>query len=66
MSVRVIGDDVFFRRAFPNNGWTFDLGSGGPEVVTARFARIDNLSSTIRVLIAVIDGVLETSITQSS
>lgn len=66
LSVRVIGDDVFFRRAFPNNGWNFDLANGGPEVIVARFTRIDDLSSTINVLIAVIDGVLDASITQSS
>ena len=66
LSVRVIGDNVFFRRAFPKNGWRFELANGGPEVIVARFTRIDDLSFTIKILIAVVDGVLDASITQSN
>jgi len=65
LSVRVNGYAVVFRRAFPNNGWRFDLASGGPEVVEARFTKTDDRSTRIRVLVTVTDGALEISITPS-
>lgn len=65
LSVRVNGNTVVFRRAFPNNGWRFDLTSGGPEVVEARFTKTDDRSTRIRVLVTVTDGTLEISITPS-
>lgn len=63
--MRVDGDSVVFRRAFPNSGWRFDLADDGPAVVVARFTRIDDRSSRIKVLITVADGTLEVSITSS-
>jgi len=64
LSVRVSGDSVVFRRAYPKNGWTFDLADGGPEVVVARFTRTDDGTTRINVVATVIAGNLEVSITQ--
>ncbi|MEN8237807.1 MAG: hypothetical protein ABFR53_01265 [Actinomycetota bacterium] len=66
LSVRVKLDEVTFRRAFPYNGWRFDLLNEGPEEVEARFARTDDRSVRIRVLITVVDGNLEITITSTS
>ena len=48
MSVRVDGDAVEFRRAFPNPGGKFDLVQGGPEAVEARFGNTENQRSKKR------------------
>ncbi len=66
LSVRVNGDTVVFRRAYPKSGWRFDLADGGPEVVVARFTRTDDRTTRIRVVATVIDSNLEVSITPPS
>ena len=63
MAVRVNGDEVVFRRAFPNPGWKFDLDNAGPETVEARFGKTDDRSTKVLVSITVVDGTLEISIT---
>lgn len=62
LSVRVNGDAVTFRRAFPHSGWRFDLANGGPDEVEARFTNTDNRSTRIRVLVRVVNGTLDISI----
>jgi hypothetical protein len=66
LSIRVDGDTVIFRRAYPNNGWRFDLVNGGPDKVEARFGRLDDRASRIRVVVTAHDGVLDTSIASSN
>ena len=67
MSVRVDGDAVEFRRAFPNPGWKFDLVQGGPEAVEARFGNTENQTlKIIRVVISVVDGELDIAVIASS
>ena len=63
--MRVLGDAVNFKRAFPNSGWRFDVASEGPETVEARFTRTDDRSVRIRVLAMVIDGELDVAIASS-
>lgn len=63
VAIRVEGDEVLFRRAFPSPGWKFDLLDGGPETVEARFSKTDDRSTKLLVSITVADGTLEISIT---
>lgn len=65
-SIRVDGDAVVFRRAFPNNGWQFNLIDGGPEAVEVGFREIDNRSTKFTVLVTLVDGVLDISNTLST
>jgi type IV secretory pathway VirB10-like protein len=62
VAIRVTGDEVVFRRAFPSSGWRFDLVNGGPETVEVIFGKTDDRSIKILVSITVVDGTLEISI----
>ena len=65
VAIRVDGDAVIFRRAFPNNGWQFNLIDGGPDAVEVVFRKTDDRSTRLRLVLTVENGMLDVLLTPS-